>query len=762
MNEPNMLEHVLEYAKRGWMLFPVHWIREDGICSCGKPECDRAGKHPYGKLVPNGLKDASCNPDILTKWWTEVPKANIAVQTGPNSGLVVVDADGQEGLLTLQDKGVPATVRARTGRSDGGEHHFFQYPGETILSKRILDLKSGVDTRGDGGYVILPPSNHWSGNRYEWITAPGTGTRFADLPKWVLDAAGEKSKKKKIDDDEDYDDDNTSDAPEKVTEARNIFLTQKAGHFRRHGLGEEALLFALTELNQNLCDPPLEHEEVERIVGNALKWEPAANIAPRLGMIDDTTGEIAEFPERLHMANLTDVGNAECFVELKGDRYRFVAKKNKWFQWVGTNWKEDDSGAAIYSMIDVIRQRHAAAIKLVKKEARAKLYQHCDRSESAGRLHAALSIGAVMKGMTMDITEFDANPFLLGTPTGIVNLLNGQVIEPAPSYLISRITDTPYNPEATCPLWEKTVLDIFGGDKDMVEYVQRAMGYCLTGDMREQAFFICYGKGANGKSTFLGVLRQILGDYAGTVPFESFDADNKNNVGNDIAGLRGKRLVVCIEAEHSRRLAEARIKSITGGDAISCRFLYNEYFTYDPQFKLWLAVNHRPIIRGDDYGIWRRIHLIPFDQRFEGDKENKQLKEQLLKESPGILNWMIQGLMQWQKDGLNHPEKIKASTAEYQAESDQIGRWIAEQAVADPKAEMLAAKGYTRYKNWVIDNGEKWHANNVWLQRLKDKGYDNTRLPNKNIIVKGLRLASSSADSSDIHSLLGAEMEDAA
>jgi putative DNA primase/helicase len=334
----------------------------------------------------------------------------------------------------------------------------------------------------------------------------------------------------------------------------------------------------------------------------------------------------------------------------------------------------------------------------------------------------------------------------------------GEFMESDPAYFISRLTDVPYDPKATCPLWEKTVAEIFNNDMDLVKYVQRIVGYSLTGDMREQAFFIFYGKGANGKSTFLGVLRQLLGDYSATIPFESFDADQRNPIGNDIAALRGKRFVVCIEAEHNRRLAEARIKSITGGDEISCRFLYGEYFSYLPQFKVIVAVNHRPLIRGDDHGIWRRVHIIPFDRRFEGNQENKELKDQLAAEMPGILNWALEGLREWHKIGLSRPQRVLEETEAYKATSDQIGRWIDDTCIEKPDAIELASKAYTKYKSWCEENNERPYSQNVWVQRLGDRNLKvekfSTSGQKKAVVLRGLELATLSSDISTIDNLV--------
>ena len=764
MTKIDMKKHALSYASRGWPILPLYWM-ENGICSCPKGAgCSVPCKHPYTPLVPHGLKDATANEAIVERWWTQAPKANIAVATGENSGLVVVDADGQAGLMTVQEKDLPDTIKSRTGRSDGGQHFFFMHPGVQIKNLRILGQNSGIDTRGDGGYVILPPSIHWSGNRYEWLNAPGS-MKFAKLPKWVIEEAGAGKNSDK--------EETSPDEPEYVTEARNIFLTSQAGYFRRAGLSEEAMLVALRDINAQRCRPELPDDEIVRIVANSMKWEPGANPMPRMKLIDDGGGGsngnnnngrndhhddgFKDIPPMFATANLTDSGNAECFVEFYGHQYRYAAERGKWYRWTGASWQEDLTGTVVRAMLHVVRLRHQTAPTLPKKKDRADLWRHCEKSENSGRLHAAVQVAGVLRGMSISITDFDYDRYLLGTPNGVLNLRTMELMPSEPHYFISRLIDVSYDPEATCPLWEKFVSEIFDGDNDLIRYVQRIVGYSLTGDMREQAFFIFHGRGANGKSTFLGVMRQLLGDYAGTVPFESFDADNRNAIGNDIAALRGKRFVICIEAEHNRKLAEARIKTITGGDEISCRFLYGEFFSYLPQFKVILAVNHLPIVRGDDHGMWRRIHLIPFDRRFEGENEDKDLKDKLAAEMPGILNWAIEGLKEWHRIGLSRPQRVLDATKEYRVMSDQVGRWIIDRCIENPDAAEFGTKLYTTYKAWCDENNERPYSQNIWAQRLTDRGIKVERLESgkgrKALMVFGLEVGHLASDVSHIEDM---------
>jgi putative DNA primase/helicase len=231
----------------------------------------------------------------------------------------------------------------------------------------------------------------------------------------------------------------------------------------------------------------------------------------------------------------------------------------------------------------------------------------------------------------------------------------------------------------------------------------------LVGDTSEQDFWIAYGGGANGKSTLLNTVLEVLGDYGTTTAFTTFDAENRNQYGNDIAALKGRRFVFASETERERTLAEARVKAVTGGDAISCKFLYGEYFTFTPQFRVWLAVNHKPSIRGVDRGIWRRIKLIPFSQNFEA-KEDKRLRDKLQVELPGILNWLLAGLADWRQNGMAEPDSVRAATEDSRQESDQLGQWLEQEAELGADYSQNITELYRNYVQWLRDNDSDRYA----------------------------------------------------
>jgi putative DNA primase/helicase len=239
--------------------------------------------------------------------------------------------------------------------------------------------------------------------------------------------------------------------------------------------------------------------------------------------------------------------------------------------------------------------------------------------------------------------------------------------------------------------------------------MQRAVGYTLTGQTSEESLFLLYGLGANGKSTLLTVLRKVMGDYATVTPFSTF-VEKKNDTGipNDLAALKGARLVMASETKRSAPLAEAIIKQVTGRDPITARFLFGEYFTFVPEFKLWIATNHKPRIIGTDNGIWRRVKLIPFDVQIPDAEQDHHLDKKLEAELSGILNWALEGLRDWAANGLGVPPSVKEATEEFRANEDVLGHFIGAECVVGEKAKVKSSELYGKYKDWAAGAGEKY------------------------------------------------------
>jgi putative DNA primase/helicase len=261
-----------------------------------------------------------------------------------------------------------------------------------------------------------------------------------------------------------------------------------------------------------------------------------------------------------------------------------------------------------------------------------------------------------------------------------------------------------------------------GGKPQLVSFLQRALGYSLTGDTREHCLFFLHGSGNNGKTTFLEIMRYLLGDYSTKAEFSTFLAKQSEGPRNDIARLRGARLVAASEADGGKRLAEALIKEITGGDTISARFLHHEFFEFKPQFKIWLAANDKPIIKGTDHGIWRRIRLVPFTVKIPDEEIDKSLPEKLRAELPGIFAWIVQGCLDWQKVGLGEPPEVKQATQEYREEMDVLGDFITAKCRLGPDEETPARLLYREYKSWAIEAGTEVITETAFGRSLSGRG----------------------------------------
>lgn len=717
------VSEAIAYAEKGLAVFPV-WGIFDGQCGCNDPGCKSPGKHP---ITPQGFQDATTNIQTIKVWWAKYKGSNIGIATGELSGIIVLDVDGPEGLASLTDKTLPDTPTAVTGK---GCHYYFKHPGWRVKNS-VRRLGKGLDIRGDGGYVVAPPSRHASGVDYRWSTE--LDIDFAEIPAWIREAITPAAPG--------FDAVDDSDEEEIIEGLRNITLTSKAGAMHRQRFTAAEIRVALISLNNRVCRPPLEVEEIDKIIQSIGKKPNGPVIKFTAGIHDEILGDRAP-TEECRTAPKTDVGNAEAFVSLYGEMFRYDNTRRKWMVWldnVGV-WREDYAQVAHRAMIATVRARKIAANFLPTPADQDALRKFCDGTERQHGIKLSLQHAATFRGISVESSEFDVDPSLLNFQNGILNLDSLEFIEADKTMMISRQTAVEFDPTAKAPRWEAFIREVFDGNEALALYVQRALGYCLSGKINEQAFFIAHGSGANGKSTLLNTVRKVLGDYSSTTAFSTFDADNRNQYGNDLAALKARRFVIAIEAEQSKRLAEARVKTVTGGEPVSCRFLYGEFFEMIPEFKVWLGVNHKPLIRGSDHGIWRRIHLIPFAITFGNNEDitegkakylqDRNLEVKLADEYPGIMNWLIAGYKMWMDQGLNPPYSVQTATQEYKKENDSVALWLDERCSTGLDYTMPASEGYSDFRDFLTTTGEVERAipaMRVWGLMMAEKGFEKTR-----------------------------------
>jgi len=486
--------------------------------------------------------------------------------------------------------------------------------------------------------------------------------------------------------------------------SRNAHLLSLAGSMRRKGLGEEAIRAALVAENGSRCQPPLPEREVAAIAKSVARYAPGSPILSR---------------------NRTDLGNAERLKDHAGADLRFVWVWDSWMVWDGRRWKRDRGGEIMRRARDTVRALAAMAEALDDEKQRAGLVKHALKTESAGRLQAMVKLGACLLGE--ESSAFDQRPWLLNCGNGTVDLRTGELGPHRRADLLTKLVSVDFDPGAACPRWEAFLLQVMGGSAELVMFLQRAVGYSLTGATVEQVLFLLYGTGANGKSTFTETLRALLGDYATQAEFTTFLARTSDSVRNDIARLVGARFVSASEAEGGRPLAEAVVKQMTGGDIVTARFLFKEFFEFRPDFKVWLAANHKPSVRGTDHGIWRRIRLVPFAVTIPPEQRDNRLPEQLRAELPGILAWAVRGCLAWQRAGLGVPPEVLAATESYREEMDVLAGFLDEHCISQDGVFVETKELYAAYATWAEGAGEKKLSKKWLAMRLAERGFTSGR-----------------------------------
>jgi putative DNA primase/helicase len=436
----------------------------------------------------------------------------------------------------------------------------------------------------------------------------------------------------------------------------------------------------------------------------------------------------SDIPGNMPQTSPTDLGNAKRLVIAAGDDIRFCHSIRKWFTWDSKRWVKDQTGEIFRLAKNSVRAiLTEAAIVGDDKQCRA-LVAHEQKSEAQPRIKAMVALAESEAGIPVQLDELDRDGMLFNVLNGTLDLQTGKLREHRRGDLITKIAPVEFNPEAACPAWEKFLDEIFSNDPCMTLFVQRAIGYSITANVSEHVLLLLYGIGANGKTTFLEVLRYVSGDYSQAADFGSFLISKGQTIRNDLAKLQGARFVTATESETGKRMAESVVKQLTGGDTVTARFLYGEHFEFKAQFKLWLATNHKPKIIGTDEAIWRRIRLVPFTITIPKEKRDRELVEKLKLEASGILNWALAGLRDWQARGLDEPESVNAATSEYRQSQDVLTHFLEAKCEMVPDAEERASALYAVYREWTEATGEFRLSERDFSSALGDRGFVKRRV----------------------------------
>jgi putative DNA primase/helicase len=400
---------------------------------------------------------------------------------------------------------------------------------------------------------------------------------------------------------------------------------------------------------------------------------------------------------------LSEAGAAERFTRHHGADLRFDHRRQSWLIRERHWWRSDVDAAVLRIGLEFSRAWQLDGFSTIAdRERREAVIKFALQLERRDKLTNMLAIARALKPIADAGEGWDADPWLLACDNGVIDLQRGQLRPGRPDDRIRMHTAVRFDAAATCPRWEQFVSEIFAGDQALMTFVQRAVGYSVTGITTEQVLFLLFGTGSNGKGTFVNTLKRALGDYAWNMPFATIEMRDRCAIPNDVAALLGRRFVIASETNDGTRLNEARVKALTGCDPVTARFLHGEFFTFEPIAKFWLSVNHKPIVRDDSHGFWRRLRLIPFTQRFP---VNRALGDELAAEASGILSWAVRGCLDWQREGLDPPAVVTDATAAYERDSDPLAAFLAEGCDLDPEAEVGAADLFEHYKRWAEQQG---------------------------------------------------------
>lgn len=438
--------------------------------------------------------------------------------------------------------------------------------------------------------------------------------------------------------------------------------------------------------------------------------------------------------------DMTDTGNAQRMYDRFGQHIRYSYNRKRWYFWTGTQWILDEMGEVKKLADEICEDLKREAWAIQDEDMQEAAFKFAKATANTTRKEAMVKECQHIKNIPASPDDFDAYPGYLNCQNGIINLRNGELIPHDPNFMLSKICHCEYDVKHGKPkMWLKFLDDITGGNTELLEYIQRSVGYSISGSNAEQCAYFLYGMGNNGKSTFLDTLADMMGTYGmnvqpDTLMLQSRLGSSGGGANSDIARLKSSRFCTCNEPTEGMRLNEGLLKQITGGGKITARYLYGDEFEFTPEFHIWVDTNHKPVIRGTDLGIWRRIKLIPFEVNIPAEKVDKNLKFKLRKEFPQILAWAVEGCLKWQKDGLKEPECVLEATKEYKQEMDLVAGFIEQCVIIDyvSSERVMASDLFNVYRHWARQNNEYEMSSKKFFTEVSKK------LPEKGRVGKGI------------------------
>lgn len=583
-------------------------------------------------------------------WLNRYPNGNIGLPLGPASGLTAIDIDTEDADLIERIKAaLPPSPWERVGKK-GCVLVYRWHPEQQNFKLKDAQGRMVVECLGRGNQVVLPPSIHpetgmaYTANHDLWDVLDQVQPLGPDVKDKLTKLIGVERRSLKI----------------ALTNegGRHSMIVSAAATLRNRGVSGGELADTLQTTNREQCRPPLDEDEVAQIAA----WAEGR---------DGGDG----FP-------YTDLGNTKRLVQDLDGGARFVSEHGKWVIRHGHQWKPDFENHVELRAKNVGEQLLAGSPDKGRYAAGLK-------AQSERSIRAMVRLAQTEVGVPVSAAAFDRDPHTLSTPSGLVDLRTGQIRSERADEFHSKVTGAKFDPSATCPVF-CSVLEQILPDPDNRDFLQRWCGYCLTGLTNEQVILFIYGLGANGKSVLTNLLYRVVGDYGKRTPMASLMQRRTDAATNDIAALQGARLILASEGNPGQKLDTALVKSLTGGDPITARFLHKEHVTFDPAGKIMVASNHLPEIDANDPAIWRRLQFLPLDRVFRDDQQDRSLPEKLWAEREGVLAWAIQGAVQWYTMGLVPPATVRDAVLAYRAELDTIGAFLDQRCVIDPAASAPA------------------------------------------------------------------------
>ncbi len=732
-----MVQNAIRYIKLGWYLTPlsVH------------------GKRP---LVKDWIKHATNNEDEVKMWASRYPHGfNVGLLVGQKSGIVVLDVDPRNGgdkhyKSVLENLGLKDTgPRVLTGGDGGGFHLYFKHPNPSEYF-RSHEIAMGVDLMADGGHhVVLPPSIHPSGRKYVWGVDIDLDT-LEVIPNIKQESVNPKTKRVK----------KSSIVPQ-ASESSTPLDSSSIGvepnykmvfagclwlqHCKEHAaILPEPQWYAMLSIVAK-CGNAKTHAIVmssghpgfsEEETFKKLEQSKVAS-GPRTckyiresfscGHICDNCqfGKRTEFNSSpiamgLNMADrgrfmLTDIGNAERFAKEKKGKWIFCAEHEKWLQFTDGYWKTDVVGNIKKEVYSTVRGMLDSEDEETRKWA--------VQCESQERTNAMRKMAEPL--MSVSTTIFDCDHFKLMCSNGVLDLETRQLTKGKPDDYITKCTHTEYDPTAKSELVSRFIYEMCNKDNQLVDLLQRCIGYSLCGSVSEKKIFIIQGVSDSGKSTFANAIAHCFGDYSKTSdPDTFFDRKNRGTIRNDLAMLKDTRYVVTSEIKKGDRLSEDMVKRVTGGDSVACRFLHKEYFEFIPQFKIWMLCNDLPLIRTGDKALWNRVIIIP--THTVPEKIDRMLSEKLKQpeNKRALLNWAVEGFSKYLEKGLYVPESIADYLKRYRTKCDKLAGWLDDCTVHDSNGRSKLCEVKDSYDMWCTMNGEERVSQKMFTELLEEKGYE--------------------------------------